>query len=716
MAEPAKIHILFPFREGPWGGSNQFLSALRQELRRVDAWAPSPREADVVLFDSFNSAADVIAWKKALPDTPFIQRIDGPVSRYRGANRHVDKLIHALGRAIADGIVFQSAYSERANLALGMAPPRRSVVILNAPGAVYFRTSAPPAIPGGRIRLVASSWSANWNKGFEIYRHLDENLDFSRYQMTFVGNSPISFRNIEHVPPQDNAGLADLLRKGDIYVTASVDDPCSNSLIEAMASGLPAVALNSGGHPELLGKGGALFEGVGDVIGAIDKVAARIDSLRAALPSRSIAATADEYLRFMAEVLTQARPPRRLSMLQALELRAMLPLARARSKAEAVNQRLRSLLSTGTDSQHTDSPIKTIARKAYRFVRGTQAAINCLLPRRARLAVHYGGARVGDVGGPLVKVKRLSEHFPDHPLGFNLVYLLSNAPYLPAPALRLLKARGIPIVVNQNGVFYPGWYAGDWKTPNRIMGEAFYAADWVFYQSEFCRRAAEKFLGVRAGPGEVLYNAVDTGRFKPAPRHGARRPFTFLITGKIGDHLSYRLESTIAGLAAARAQGLDARLQIAGTVDAGARRTADALADRLGVSNCLSFSGRYRQEDAPSIYGAADAYVMTKYNDPCPNTVLEALACGLPIVYSASGGVPELVGSDAGIGLDCGGENWDRPLVPPVEAIAAGMMKIAHAPDGYASAARQRAVERFDISHWLDRHRAVFAQLLEQHS
>lgn len=359
--------------------------------------------------------------------------------------------------------------------------------------------------------------------------------------------------------------------------------------------------------------------------------------------------------------------------------------------------------------------VKFAARKAYRLARGTQAAVNCLLPKRKALAVYYGGARVGDVGGPLVKVKRLSEHFPDHPLGFNLAYLLSNAPYVPATALWLLKARRIPIVVNQNGVFYPGWYAGDWKTPNRIMGEAYHVADWVFWQSEFCRRAADKFLGVRAGRGEVLYNAVDTVRFAPAPR-SERKPFVFLITGKIGDHLSYRLESTIAGLASARQQGLDAHLRIAGTVGAGARQAADALAERLGVGGQVSYVGRYSQEDAPAVYNAADVYVMTKYNDPCPNTVLEALACGLPVLYSSSGGVPELVGSDAGIGLDCGAENWDRPLVPATDAIATGMIRIAEGHETFAAKARQRAVERFDISYWLARHRAVFAQLLEEKS
>ena len=531
--------------------------------------------------------------------------------------------------------------------------------------------------------------------------------------MTFIGNSPVKFRNIQQLPPQDSRGLAALLQSHDIYVMASRNECCSNALAEALACGLPSVTLESGGNAEVMGEGGALFRGVDDVLASVDRVASGLEQYRCALPTRTIAEMMRDYLDFFTRVRGASPQPKQLAQIGALRLRALLLTMRARSKFDGARRRLLALMRRPDSGQLSESGFKSLARKAYRLIRGAQVAINCLLPKRRGLAVYYGGARVGDVGGPLVKVKRLSEHFPDHPLGFNLVYLLSNAPYVPALALRLLKARGIPIVVNQNGVFYPGWYAGDWKTPNRIMSEAFHSADYVFYQSEFCRRAAHKFLGVRAGPGEVLYNAVDTRRFRPLPRPAAHSSFTFLITGKISDHLSYRLESTIAGLASARAQGLDARLQIAGTVDEGARRTADALADWLGVSNFLIFSGRYRQEDAPSIYGAADAYVMTKYNDPCPNTVLEALACGLPVLYSNSGGVPELVGPDAAIGLDCGDENWDRPLVPSTEAIAAGMIKIAQSRDAFAAAARHRAVERFDIKHWLDRHRAVFAQLLD---
>lgn len=358
---------------------------------------------------------------------------------------------------------------------------------------------------------------------------------------------------------------------------------------------------------------------------------------------------------------------------------------------------------------------KRLLRETYRTVCGAQILCDLAVPRREPLSVYYGGARGGDAGGPLVKVKRLREYFPEVRWGFNLVYLLSNTPYLPGMALDILKRRGIPMVHNQNGVFYKAWYAGDWAAQNQRMARSYQAADWVFYQSEFCKRAAERFLGTRTGGGEILYNAVDTDRFRPQAEatQKARGDYCFLLTGKIDKHLYYRLESTIAGLRIARDCGLDGRLKVAGWIETETRTRAEALARGLGLADRVEFTGAYTQEQAPEIYRGADAYVMTKHNDPCPNTVLEALASGLPILYSDSGGVPELAGTEAGVALPCP-EDWETTRAPTSEAIGDGMLKIAAGHDAFAHAARRRAVERFDIGHWIDRHRSVFQQLVSQ--
>lgn len=369
--------------------------------------------------------------------------------------------------------------------------------------------------------------------------------------------------------------------------------------------------------------------------------------------------------------------------------------------------------------QTLQDPIsKRMMRWGWSTLLGAHAFASVMTAGSGRTpAVFYGGARSGDIGGPLVKIKRLSRSFPEHLWRFNTVYILSNAAYLPATALELFRKKRIPTVHNQNGVFYPAWFTGDWRARNERMARSYHMADYVFYQSGFCRDCAKRFLGERQGPGEVLFNAVDTDFFRPSEDRAAGpqgRPFRFLVTGKIDEHLFYRVESTLCGLAEARRQGLECDLEVAGWMSEGALRRSKDLASGLGIDSAVAFSGAYTQEQAPAVYRSADAYVLTKHNDPCPNTVLEAMSCGLPVVYSDSGGVPELVGA-SGIAVACG-ESWDRPQVPATGDVAAAMLEAAAHRQALSKAARDRAVATFGLNDWISRHRAVFESLLAARS
>ncbi len=360
-----------------------------------------------------------------------------------------------------------------------------------------------------------------------------------------------------------------------------------------------------------------------------------------------------------------------------------------------------------------DPYMKALLRGAYRAGLGIHERLSAATsggdgePR-----LFYGGARAGDRGGPKVKIAKLASVFSEHWWTYNLVYVLSNAPYLPPSALRRLKGRAVPIVGNQNGVFYAAWYGGDWEGENRRMAEPYHLADHVFYQSKFCRRAAERFLGCREGAGEILYNAVDTQHFVPLPgERDGTDPFVFLVAGKVQAHQGFRIKAPLQGLAAARKQGLDARLAVAGDIDAAVLDRSRKLADRLGVGAQFTHRGPYRQEDAPAVFCAAHAFVIANHNDACPTTVIEALSSGLPVIYATSGGVPELVGGDAGVELKTG-ESWDEMLVPEPQDIGDAMVRVAENHTAMSAAARSRAVERFDIGPWLERHRQVFLSLL----
>ena len=327
------------------------------------------------------------------------------------------------------------------------------------------------------------------------------------------------------------------------------------------------------------------------------------------------------------------------------------------------------------------------------------------------IAVNYGGAPAGDWGGPRVKIALLSKAFPNRYFGFSLLYLLSNGLYLPARVLAAVARAAVPIVLNQNGVFYPAWYPHDWRRENARMASVHALANYVLYQSKFCRQCAHDFLGPRAGEEEILYNAVDTTRFVPPPPRPPGRPFSFLVTGKIGPSTAYRLTASIEGLAAARRAGLEAALTIGGLLEPRIKANASLLAERSGVGPLVQFTGPYNARKAPSLYQGADAYLMLKHNDPCPNVVLEALACGLPVLYSASGGVPELVGTQAGIGLAVG-DGFDEVSWPSPAAIAEGMMQVMQGREQMSTAARLRAETQFDLASWLARHATVFRRLL----
>jgi glycosyltransferase involved in cell wall biosynthesis len=320
---------------------------------------------------------------------------------------------------------------------------------------------------------------------------------------------------------------------------------------------------------------------------------------------------------------------------------------------------------------------------------------------------------VGAAGGPLVKVGLLQQRFPGVRSDIDLIYLLSNALFLTPGTLAAARQAGIPVVMNQNGVFYPAWYPRGWEEENARMRDARAQASHVLYQSEFCRMAAERFLGPRQGPSEILYNAVDVHRFTPSASARAPGPFRLLLTGKIGPSTGYRLLNGVEALVAARKGGLDVVLIVAGPVDDETGRTARALVAQAGMDDALVLSGPYGRTSAPDIYRAADAYLMTKHNDPCPNVVLEALSSGLPVLYSGSGGVPELVGGEAGVALPVE-QTFETSPTPSPDAIAEGLARIMADREPMAVAARRRAVARFGLEAWLDRHEALFATLLAE--
>ncbi len=351
--------------------------------------------------------------------------------------------------------------------------------------------------------------------------------------------------------------------------------------------------------------------------------------------------------------------------------------------------------------------------RAGRYARAGARWARLLTSRRAarELRVFYGHDRIPDpeepARGGTAKFQRLVTRFPNCPTDFTLLYLGSS--WLPRdlrPLLWLARRRRSPVVLNQNGVGYPAWAGPGTDDVNRPLRRALLAADHVLYQSEFCKRSADLFLGEPPGEWEVLPNAVDVEHFSPPTEPPEDGPILLLA----GDQLQpYRFELALRTFALVRSRHAGARLLVSG------RHVLppEPLLDELRLRDAVKLVGGYSQAEAPALYRRGQLLLHATVNDSCPSVVLEAMACGLPVVHPASGGTVELVGGEAGIGVPHP-DSWDRVEPPAPEALADAVEHVLADLPSYAAAARRRAVERYALGPWLDRHEALFATLADR--
>ena len=336
------------------------------------------------------------------------------------------------------------------------------------------------------------------------------------------------------------------------------------------------------------------------------------------------------------------------------------------------------------------------------------------LPQQG-IQLSYGYRRLpafGDVShGGIVKFQRLNEFLPNRPYRFNILYMVSSSyPSDGDQLCRFAQRKGAKFVWNQDGVAYPAWMSSGWEESNIKMARFLHAADYVFYQSEFARSSADKFLGKRVGPSEILYNAVDTTLFCPQRIRKTPGKLTLLVMGS--QYHKYRLESSIRALACIRKPRPHTRMLVAGKIWDHVLAPVEKLISDLRLEDSIEFVPPFPQKQAVEIFHQCDILLHTKIQDPCPGVVIEAMACGVPVVYSLSGGVPELVGEGAGVGVPTE-TSWKRQLPPAPELWAEAVLTVAEDLMRYSEAARQQAVQNFDIRPWIDRHRQVFCQLLQ---
>ena len=298
-----KISILFKFVIGPWGGGNQFLNNLKKAWERQDKYCNNPKDADFILFNSHHQFKNVIKLKLKYPQKLFVHRIDGPMSGYRKHNTLLDKLIFLFAKELADGVVFQSQWSLNKSKILGYTSKSFEKVIHNrSDREIFYPSKVYSSIIKGKIKLIALSWSSNLKKGFDIYSYLDKNLDFNKYEFTFIGNSPVKFTNIKQLKPMSPEDISTHLRESHIMVFASEVESCSNTIIEGLSCGLPIIYKNDSSNPEIVKQSGLPFSTGREAINVISKLMKNYNEYKESIDISSIIQVADEYYSLFQEI------------------------------------------------------------------------------------------------------------------------------------------------------------------------------------------------------------------------------------------------------------------------------------------------------------------------------------------------------------------------------------------------------------------------------
>jgi glycosyltransferase involved in cell wall biosynthesis len=220
-----------------------------------------------------------------------------------------------------------------------------------------------------------------------------------------------------------------------------------------------------------------------------------------------------------------------------------------------------------------------------------------------------------------------------------VIHLMANSGWswqlYAAPVLWIAGFRKTPVIVNYRGGAAREYLAASLRRVKPSLDKA----SSLVVPSGFLRQVFIDF----GFESKVIPNIIDPKTFYPASgpaAPGIGRPlYTLVITRNL--EAIYGLETAIRAVALVREQIADIRLEIAGSGPL--RAELEQLAESLGLGETVIFLGRLGRAEIVDLYHNADAMLNPSRVDNMPNSVLEAMACGLPVISTNVGGVPYIV-------------------------------------------------------------------------
>ena len=233
-----------------------------------------------------------------------------------------------------------------------------------------------------------------------------------------------------------------------------------------------------------------------------------------------------------------------------------------------------------------------------------------------------------------------------------VVHIMANSGWswhlFAAPAIWLARLRGAPVIVNYRGGHADSFFAQRWWLVNASLRHASaILVPSVFLQQVFARYQS----GHDTVPVAIVPNILDQQLFYPRPVRGdtadnaALTAPHFIITRNL--EAIYDIATSIRAFSLLHTDLPEARLTIAGSGPQLAM--LQQLVQQFKLTDAVNFAGRLSSEQMAELYRSADLMLNSSLVDNSPNSLIEALACGVPVISSDVGGISQLVtdGKDA---------------------------------------------------------------------
>ena len=227
-------------------------------------------------------------------------------------------------------------------------------------------------------------------------------------------------------------------------------------------------------------------------------------------------------------------------------------------------------------------------------------------------------------------------------------------------------------------------------------------ADRIIYQSNFIKGWWEDWYKPARVPSSVILNGVDLDQYTPNGLH--ERPSghyrLLIVEGSLAGAQNSGLYSAIK-LAEELSHKSRIELVVVGHVD---KRTQNMLKKQTVFRT--KFMGVIPREHIPWMMRSSHLLFSAEVNPPCPNSVIEALACGLPVVGFDTGSLSEIVQGDAGRITPYGSNPW-KLRKPDIPTLANAALEVLEDQSRFRKSARAQAEAKLGLDKMVDEYLKV---------